>query len=195
MVEVPKKRALIQTVPSISFRDNWWNLLLVAALLGALLSTLFWFLNFVHLFSSILWTGTDIFMGFVLGPVMRRVDFAARRAVLMRLMPRMLFYMPTVATVSITSGYYLAKGLGLFGLSFPALYWVIAALVVSAILTVQGLAMLLPTNLRVYFEMRKEEPDPKKIQRLMGFYIKVVASQGLMQLAIIIIMTRFRAGI
>src|SRR3989304_8034070 len=136
MVEVPKKRALIQTVPSISFRDNWWNLLLIAALLGALLSTLFWFLNFVHLFSSILWTGTDIFMGFVLGPVMRRVDFAARRAVLMRLMPRMLFYMPTVATVSITSGYYLAKGLGLFGLSFPALYWVIAALVVSAILTV-----------------------------------------------------------
>ena len=195
MVEVPKKRALIQTVPSISFRDNWWNLLLVAALLGALLSTLFWFLNFVHLFSSILWTGTDIFMGFVLGPVMRRVDFAARRAVLMRLMPRMLFYMPTVATVSITSGYYLAKGLGLFGLSFPALYWVIAALVVSAILTVQGLAMLLPTNLRVYFEMRKEEPDPKKIQRLMGFYIKVVASQGLMQLAVVIIMTRFRAGI
>ena len=195
MVEVPKKRALIQTVPSISFRDNWWNLLLIAALLGALLSTLFWFLNFVHLFSSILWTGTDIFMGFVLGPVMRRVDFAARRAVLMRLMPRMLFYMPTVATVSITSGYYLAKGLGLFGLSFPALYWVIAALVVSAILTVQGLAMLLPTNLRVYFEMRKEEPDPKKIQRLMGFYIKVVASQGLMQLAVVIIMTRFRAGI
>lgn len=195
MVEVPEKRALIQTVPSISFRDNWWNLLLIAALLGALLSKPFWFLNFVHLFSSILWTGTDIFMGFVLGPVMRRVDFAARRAVLMRLMPRMLFYMPTVATVSITSGYYLAKGLGLFGLSFPALYWVIAALVVSAILTVQGLAMLLPTNLRVYFEMRKEEPDPKKIQRLMGFYIKVVASQGLMQLAIVIIMTRFRAGI
>lgn len=194
-MEALDKRTPNQTVPRISVRENWWNLLLIAALLGALQSHTLWFLNFVHVFSSILWTGTDIFMGFVLGPVMRRVDFPVRRAIYMRLMPRMLFYMPTVATVSITSGYYLAKGFGLFSLPYPKLYWAIAALAVSAILTIQGLAMLLPTNLRVYFEMRKEGPDPAKIQRLMGFYIKVVASQGLMQLAIIIIMTRFRAGI
>ena len=182
-------------MPRISFRDNWWNLILIAALIGALQSRIPWFLIFVHVFSSILWTGTDIFMGFVIGPVLRRVDFPSRRAVVTRLMPRMLFYMPTVATVSTTSGYYLAKWFGLFGHPYPQFYWVIGALIIVAILFIQGLGMLLPTNLKVFFEMRKNQPDGARIQRLMGFYIKVVASQAVMQIAIITVMTRFRVGL
>lgn len=189
------KTSLPEAVARISFRENAWNLLLIAALVAALISGVTWHLIFVHLFSSILWTGTDIFMGFILGPILRQVDFPARRALVTRLMPRMLFYMPTLATVSITSGYYLAKGFGLFRLPFPQFYWVVAALIVAAILTIQGLAMLLPTNLRVFFEMRKSSPDPARIQRLMSFYVKVVASQALMQIAIVIIMTRFRLGL
>lgn len=180
--------------PRISFRENWWNLILIIALIVALKSRVFWYLDFVHVFSSILWTGTDLFMGFILGPILRRLDFPVRRAVIMRLMPRMLFYMPIVATVSVTSGYYLAKGLGLFGLPYPQMYWPIAALIVAGILTLQGVGMLLPTNLRVFFEMRKPQPDSEKIQRLMRFYIKVVASQALMQIAIVIIMARLRSG-
>ena len=38
-----------------------------------------WFLNFVHVSSSLLWTGVDLFMGFVLGPILRRVDLPVRR--------------------------------------------------------------------------------------------------------------------
>ncbi len=181
--------------PRISFWENWWNLILVIALIVALQSRVFWYLDFVQVFSSILWTGTDLFMGFILGPIMRRLDFPVRRAVIMRLMPRMLFYMPVVSTVSITSGYYLAKMLGLFGLPYPQMYWLIGALIVAGILILQGVGMLLPTNLMVFFEMRKPQPDPEKIKRLMGFYIKVVASQALMQIAIVIIMARFRSGV
>ena len=180
--------------PRISFWENWWNLILVIALIVALQSRVFWYLDFVHVLSSILWTGNDLFMGFILGPIMRRLDFPVRRAVIMRLMPRMLFYMPVVSTVSITSGYYLAKMLGLFGLPYPQMYWLIGALIVAGILILQGVGMLLPTNLLVFFEMRKPQPDPEKIKRLMGFYIKVVASQALMQIAIVIIMARFRSG-
>jgi hypothetical protein len=33
---------------------------------------------------------------------------------------------------------------------------------------VQGLGILLPTNLRIYFEMRKNEPDMSRVQRLMN---------------------------
>jgi len=44
---------------------------------------------------------------------------------------------------------------------------VLAALVILAVLTVQGLAILLPVNLLVYFELRKPEPDVARVGRLM----------------------------
>jgi hypothetical protein len=46
-----------------------------------------WSLNFVHVFSVLLWTGIDRFMGFVLGPILRVVDISACKAVLLRLTP------------------------------------------------------------------------------------------------------------
>jgi hypothetical protein len=57
-----------------------------------------------------------------------------------------------------------------------------------------GLGILLPTNLRIYFEMRKNEPDMSRIQRLMRMYVKVVAIQAAMQFVIIFIMAEFATG-
>lgn len=181
--------------PRISFWGNWWIIIVIAALIASIRIPVNWYLNFIHIFSSLMWTGTDLFMGFIMGPILRNIDFPARRAVYQRLIPRMLFFMPTLAATSITSGYYLAKRFGLFDLPYPQFYWVLAALIVSGVLTLQGMGLLLPTNLRVFFEMRKEQPDGEKIQRLMRFYIKVVASQAIMQIAIVTVMTRFRTGV
>ena len=55
-----------------------------------------WFLNFVHVLTGLMWTGIDLFMGFVIGPILRRLDLTVRRAFITRLMPRMLFIMPTL---------------------------------------------------------------------------------------------------
>jgi hypothetical protein len=72
---------------------------------------------------------------------------------------------------------------------------VLSALAITAVLTVQGLAALLPTNLLVYFEMRKPTPDGVRIGRLMRRYVYAVASQGVMQVGIIIVMARFVTGL
>ena len=69
-----------------------------------------------------------------------------------------------------------------------------AALVVVAVLKIQGFGILMPLNIRVLLEIRKQEPDMKRIGRLMRSYVRVVASQGVMQVAIIVIMTHFRTG-
>ncbi len=167
----------------------------IVALVAALQSEPLWFLLYVHAVTASLWTGTDIFMGFILGPIMRRVDFPTRQAIVIRLMPRMLFYMPTVAGVTSTAGFFLADRLGFFTIPYPRAYWVVAAFIIVGILTVQGFGILLPTNLRVYWEMRKEQPDGPKIQRLMSLYTKVVASQAVMQFVIIFIMVKFRTGV
>lgn len=167
----------------------------VAALIVALQSHQVRFLLYVHLFTGILWTGTDFFMGFILGPILRRLDLPTRRAVITRLMPRMLFYMTPIAIITTTAGYFLAQWQGFFLLPYPAAYWVVAAGVVAVIMTVQGLGILLPTNLMVFFEIRKENPDGAKIARLMRFYVRVIAIQAVLQFVIIAIMVKFRMGL
>ena len=182
-------------VPKIEITKQWWVLIPLALMIAAILSHVLWFINFVHVFGGILWTGTDLFMGFMIGPIMRRISIQARREVILRLMPKMLFYMPLLAIITTTAGWYMAEWLGFFALPFPAIGWLISALTIVAILTIQGLGILLPTNLKIYFEMRKEKPDGQKIQKLMKVYVRVVALQGLMQVGIIIIMSRFATGI
>jgi hypothetical protein len=109
-------------------------------------------------------------------------------------MPKMVFYMPTVAAVTTTAGYFLASKMGLVTLNPPIVYWISAVLVIVSIMFIQGLGILLPTNLRIYFEMRKNEPDMSRIQRLMRMYVKVVAIQAAMQFVIIFIMAEFATG-
>jgi hypothetical protein len=109
-------------------------------------------------------------------------------------MPKMFFYMPTVAAVTTTAGYYLASNMGLITLNPPVVYWLIAVLVIVTAMLIQGLGILLPTNIRVYFELRKSEPDMSKNQKLMRRYVKVVAIQAISQFIIIFIMAEFATG-
>ena len=185
--------------PADMARINWNHLWGVAAAIAATVVVVHgesrWILNFFHVITGLLWTGIDLFMGFVIGPILRRVDLDARRAIVTRLSPRMLFLMPTLATMATVAGIELAGRAGYFGLSWPEFGWVAAALVVVAILTVQGLGVLTPINLMVFFEIRKAAPDMSRVGRLMRVYFLTTASQGLMQVAIILIMARFVTGL
>ena len=154
-----------------------------------------WFLNFIHVLCGGLWTGIDLFMGFVMGPVLRRLPLEARRAVIAGLIPRTLFLMPTLSIITSTAGWFLAKRIGFLDVGYPEFWWVIAALAIVTVLTVQGMGFLLPTNLRLYFEMQKPVPDGEKIGRWMRVYVKVTAIQGAMQVAIIVVMARFATGL
>ena len=126
--------------------------------------------------------------------MLRNVSLATRKEVITWLMPKMVFYMPIVAAVTTTAGYFLASRMGLITLNPPVIYWISAVLVIVSIMFIQGLGILLPTNLRIYFEMRKNEPDLSRIQRLMRMYVKVVAIQAAMQFVIIFIMAEFATG-
>ena len=183
-----------QPPPKISILPNLWIIIPIVALAIAILSSNFLLLNYVHVFTAILWTGTDIFMAFLLGPVLRNVSLTTRKEVITWLMPKMVFYMPTVASVTTTAGYFLASKMGLITLDPPVVYWISVVLVIVSIMFIQGLGILLPTNLRIYFEMRKNEPDMSSIQRLMRMYVKVVAIQAAMQFVIIFIMAEFATG-
>jgi hypothetical protein len=102
--------------------------------------------------------------------------------------------MPTVFAVTTTAGYFLASKMGLITLQPPTVYWISAVLIIVAAMMIQGLGILLPTNLRVYYELRKSESNMSKIQKLMRRYVQVVAIQAALQFTIIFIMAEFATG-
>jgi hypothetical protein len=165
-----------------------------AVMTAAILGSSLWFLNFVHVMTGSLWTGIDLFMGFVIGPIMRSVSFETRRVIIAGLIPRTLILMPTLSIITSTAGWFLAVRMGFLDFGYPEFWWVIGALAIVTVLTVQGLGYLLPTNLRLYFEVQKAQPDAQKTARWMKTYVRVVAVQGTMQVAIIVVMARFATG-
>jgi uncharacterized membrane protein len=184
----------IQKPPTISLRSNIWIVIPISALIIAIVTANLLLLNYVHVFTSILWTGTDIFMAFLLGPILRNVSLSTRKEIISWLMPKMVFYMPTVASVTTTAGYFLASKMGLITIESPVVFWIITVLIIVTIMLIQGLGILLPTNIRVYYELSKKDPDMTKIQRLMRRYVKVVATQAILQFVIIFIMANFATG-
>ncbi len=133
-------------------------------------------------------------MAFLMGPVLRSISLSSRKEVVSWLMPKMVFFMPTVSAVTTTAGYFLASKMGLITLHPPTVYWISAVLVIVTLLMVLGLGILLPTNLLVYFDLRKKESDMAKVQKLMRRYVKVVAIQATLQFIIIFIMAEFATG-
>jgi len=179
----------------IRWRYLWYVSAALAVMIAAIVIGNLWLLNFIHVFFGLLWTGIDLFMGFVLGPILRRADISVRRGIALQLTLRTLFIMPTLAIITGTTGWFLAVQLGYTALDWPAYGWVAASLALVTLMTIQGLGFLTPVNALVCLELQKSNPDLTKISKWMRLYFYAVATQGAMQVAIIIVMTRFRAGL
>lgn len=146
------------------------------------------FLNYVHIMTAVPWTGIDLFMGGILGPVLGGMEPKDRAGVFKRLIPKMTFLMPVLATVAITSGFFLTQRMG-YSLSSP---WILAALIIAGILTLQGFGLLLPNEIRMFRQLISERPDTEKIARLGMINAKLGGLQGVFQVAIIIVMVNIR---
>lgn len=122
--------------------------------------------DFMHVPGGGLWSGIDLIR-------LRRPPLASRRAMIEALVLRTSFLAPAPSIMTTTTVWFLALRMGLF----------------------QGLRILLPRNLPIYFEMQKQHPDGDKTARWMYVFVRVVAIQGTMQIAIIVVMARFANGL
>ncbi len=184
----------VSASPSIWAQLTWWVLALPVALVVALAVHSFYLLDYTHVLSGALWTGADLFLGFIVGPVMRRLDSTQRKAVITYLVPKTLLYMPIVALTTGTAGWFLATWEGLLLAENPLRIWVFVALAIITILTVQGLGILLPNNLRIYRELQRPQPDIARAVRINRTNLMLSGVQGLFQIAIILVMAHLRVG-
>ena len=180
-------RLQVQVVPV-------WGLPFVAVALAGLVAAVgtnsLWGLDFFHVVGGGLWTGIDLFVGFIVGPILGRLPIPARAVFSARFMPKMVLLMPTLVIITLVAGWQLARHVGTILTSDPNHGWVVASMVVVGIMAVIAIGILEPANLGVLFELRKPEPDGELISRLMRRFIYTAGITGAMQVATLVIMTR-----
>lgn len=148
-------------------------------------------LDYIHVLTGGTWTGIDLFMGLVVGRILGKMSNEARVEFIKRLVPVMLFVMPTLAAVTITAGIYLAMSFGIFVLSY---YAIIVAGVIVILLLIQGLGIFLPNEVRIYLELGKKKPDFPKISRLAFINFRLSGIQAAFQFGIIFVMANIAMG-
>ena len=90
--------------------------------------------TYVHVMTGVLWTGIDLFMGAVLGPVVGGLDEEQSAALFGRLTPKTTFLLPSLAFVTIAGGITLARRLQLFPNAEPWLALFTAANAIPVLL-------------------------------------------------------------
>jgi hypothetical protein len=149
-----------------------------------------WAIDFYHVVGGAMWTALDLFLGFVIGPILGRLSIPARIEFTTRLMPKMVLIMPTAVICTLAGGWQLARHIGDLNASYSHHGWVVASIIVVAVMAVVALGLLEPANIAVLFELKKPQPNGQVIGRLMHRFIVTAGVTGAMQIATLVIMTR-----
>jgi hypothetical protein len=171
---------------------------IVAVVLGLLIAGIavneLWPLTFLHVVGGATWTIIDLFLGFVIGPIMGTMSIPARIEFTKRLMPKMVLIMPTAVTVTLAAGWQLGIHMGTVQSGFDLHGWVVASYIVVGVMAVIALGLLEPANIAVLVELKKPQPNPQVIQKLMKRFIYAAGATGLMQVATFVIMTKLASS-
>jgi len=162
----------------------------LAGLVAAVASNKMWGLDFFHVVGGGLWTAIDLFVGFIVGPILGRLPIPARIAFSARFMPKMVLLMPTLVICTLVAGWQLARYEGTILTSYSHHGWVVASLIIVGVMAVIAIGILEPANLAVLFELKKPVPDGELMGRLMQRFIYTAGITGAMQIATLVIMTR-----
>jgi hypothetical protein len=167
---------------------------ILAAVIVAIAANKLWPLVFLHVVGGAAWTIIDLFLGFVIGPMLGSLPVPARIAVTTRLMPKMVLIMPTAVIVTLSAGWQLASHLGTVQSSYYLHGWIVASYIVVGVMAVIALGLLEPANIAVLAELKKPRPRPEVIERLMKRFIYTAGATGLLQIATLVIMTKISSG-
>jgi hypothetical protein len=153
-----------------------------------------WPLEFLHVAFGAGWTVTDLFIGLVLGPILGTLSIPARIELIRRLMPKMVLIMPTLVSVTLAAGWQIGTKLHTVDSAYMHHGWIVASYIVVGVMAVLALGLLEPANIAVLFELKRPQPRPEVIQRLMKRFLYCAGVLGVMQVATFVIMTKIASG-
>src|SRR3974390_1353275 len=165
---------------------TWWTLAFPVVMIVAIARHDIFLLNWIHVLSGALWTGADLFMGFILGPVLRSMDIASRTALIAYLVPRTLLYFPIVSLTAGTTGWFLVDWFGFVDPENSMYHLFVVSLALVSVMSILGLGFLLPNSVRIWLELCRPEPDRTRIVRINRINIWLAGTQGVLQIVIIL---------
>jgi hypothetical protein len=77
---------------------------ILACLVAAIATNSHWALNFFHVVGGGIWTALDLFLGFVIGPIIGAMSIPGRIELTKKLMPKMVLLIPTLVTMTLAAG-------------------------------------------------------------------------------------------
>ena len=162
----------------------------LVGLIVAIATDRLWAIDFYHVVGGGAWTAIDLFLGFVLGPILGTMSIPSRIELTKRLMPKMVILMPTLVIMTLAGGFQLARHQDFILASDKHHGWIVASMIIVGALAVVALGILEPANIAVLFELRKQNPNGERIGRLMKRFLYTAGITGVLQAGILVIMTR-----
>ena len=162
----------------------------MVGLIVAIATNSLWAIGFYHVVGGGMWTAIDLFLGFILGPILGTMSIPSRVELTKRLMPKMVILMPTLVIMTLAGGFQLARHQGFILSSDKHHGWIVASMIVVGALAIVAIGILEPANLAVLFELRKPNPNGERIGRLMKRFLYTAGITGVLQAGILVIMTR-----
>lgn len=162
----------------------------LVGLILAIATNRFWAIDFYHVVGGGAWTAIDLFLGFVLGPILGTMSIPSRIELTKRLMPKMVVLMPTLVIMTLAGGFQLARHQGFILSSDKHHGWIVASMIIVGALAVVAIGILEPANIAVLFELRKQNPNGERIGKLMKRFLYTAGITGVLQAGILVIMTR-----
>ncbi len=145
-------------------------------------------MGYLHLMFAVMWVGSDVFVAAVLDPVLFHMSLEAQQEFRRWFIPRMMLFNPTVAILTVVSGFGAAwwSGQVRWGRSLPPCLLATGALLVA--MAVIGFGLIQPLN-RFLYRTCSVTPYPtgdiRAAQRRVLHYARW---QVLLQLSIVAIM-------
>src|ERR1700757_844833 len=108
----------------------------VVFVIAAIAGNWLWALMFCHVVGGALWTGIDLFVGLIVGPILARLSLPARAEFIARFMPKMVLLMPTLVLMTLAAGFQLALKLGNLSPASPNHGWLVVSYCVVGVMAV-----------------------------------------------------------
>ena len=162
----------------------------MVGLVVAIATNSLWAIGFYHVVGGGMWTAIDLFLGFILGPILGTMSIPSRVELTKRLMPKMVILMPTLVIMTLAGGFQLARHQGFILSSDKHHAWVVASMIIVGALAIVAIGVLEPANIAVLYELRKPNPNGERIGKLMKRFLYTAGITGVLQAGILVIMTR-----
>ncbi len=114
----------------------------MVGLIVAIATNSLWAIGFYHVVGGGMWTAIDLFLGFILGPILGTMSIPSRVELTKRLMPKMVILMPTLVIMTLAGGFQLARHMGFILSSDKHHVWVVASMIVVGALAIVAIGIL-----------------------------------------------------